>query len=61
MGDQRLLVAVDEAARRLSISRKQIYRLMISGDLGSVHVGKRRLIPVDELTGYVGRLKDRVA
>ena len=60
-GDQRLLVNVDEAARRLSISHKQIYRLMTNGDLGSVHLGKRRLIPVDELRRYVKRLVDQAA
>jgi excisionase family DNA binding protein len=55
--DQRLLVSVDEAALILSISRKQIYRLFITGELVGVHIGKRRLVPRDELQGYVERLK----
>lgn len=50
--DRSLLCTVDEAARLLSLGRSSIYLLLGSGQLRSVKVGGRRLIPraaLDEL------------
>ena len=45
----RLSLTIIEAAGAIGISRRQIYVEMQSKRLGSIKVGKRRLIPADEL------------
>jgi excisionase family DNA binding protein len=52
-----LLYPLDEAAELLSVSRSQVYNLIRGGDLESVHIGKRRLIPRVELESYVEGLQ----
>jgi len=39
------LLTVAEAAMRLSIGRSHLYALMASGELRSIRLGRRRLIP----------------
>lgn len=51
--DDRLLLTVVEAARRLEISRSVLYELIASGDIQSIHVGRSRRIPADALTDYI--------
>ncbi len=53
-----LMHAVEPAAARLGIGRSVMYRLIASGDIRSVKVGKRRLVPEAELVAYVGRLRE---
>lgn len=53
--DDRLLLTVVEAARRLEISRSLLYELMASGDIESIHVGRLRRVPAHALTEYVNR------
>ena len=55
--DDRLLLRVEEAAERLGIGRSLMYRLVLSGEVQSVPVGRLRRIPCDALTEYVDRLK----
>jgi len=45
----RLLGSVTEAAEALNVSRDTIWRLVRSGDLKCVRVGKRVLIPLAEI------------
>ncbi|WP_372733574.1 helix-turn-helix domain-containing protein [Nocardioides sp.] len=52
----RLLHDLDEAADLLSISRRVVDRLVRDGDLDSVKLGRRRLIPHDALQAYVEKL-----
>lgn len=52
----RLLHDLDEAADLLSISRRVVDRLVRDGDLDSVKLGRRRLVPHDALEDYVERL-----
>lgn len=40
-----LSVSVEEAARLLGLSRSNLFKLMESGELRSVKVGSRRLVP----------------
>lgn len=54
-GGSRLLVDYEDAAWRLSVSRRTVERLVGDGRLPVVHVGGRRLIAVDELAGFVAR------
>jgi excisionase family DNA binding protein len=43
------LLSIDQAARRLGIGRTAAYGLMGRGELRSVKVGRRRLVPADAL------------
>lgn len=55
--DQRpVLHSVPEAARTLGIGRSLLYQLLAAGEIASVSIGRRRLIPSDALTAYVERL-----
>ncbi len=54
--DRSLLCTVDEAAELLSIGRTSTYQLMRSGQLRSVKVGARRLIPWAALEEFVTEL-----
>jgi excisionase family DNA binding protein len=51
-----LLFGVDEAARRLGISRTTLYGELAAGRVRSLKVGRRRVIPVDALAEYVHRI-----
>lgn len=55
--DDRLLLSVVEAARRLGIGRTLMYDLMGSGEIPSVRVGRLRRIPVRALDEYVAALE----
>lgn len=51
--DEKLLLSVVEAAQRLGIGRTLMYELLGSGQIESVHVGRLRKVPADELTRFV--------
>lgn len=51
------LLTVEEAARRLRIGRTTCFRLIRTGELESVPVGRLRRIPPEALTEYVTRLR----
>ena len=46
------LVTVREAANFLRISARTVYRLIESGEMGAVRIGKQWRIPVTELPGH---------
>jgi excisionase family DNA binding protein len=52
----RLLHDLDEAADLLSVSTRTVKRLIQAGDLSTVKLGSRRLVPHDALQDYVDRL-----
>ena len=52
----RVLLTVEAAAERLSISRTRMYELIKSGEVMSVRVGRLRRIPVDALEAFIARL-----
>jgi excisionase family DNA binding protein len=52
-----LLLTVEEAARRLWLGRTLVYRLISSGELESVTVGRLRRVPAECLTEYVAALR----
>jgi excisionase family DNA binding protein len=52
-----VLLTVEEAARRLRIGRTLCYRLIGSGELESVPVGRLRRVPADAVHDYVTRLR----
>ena len=52
-----LLLTVEEAARRLRLGRTVVYRLISSGELESVKVGRLRRVPAECLPEYVATLR----
>jgi excisionase family DNA binding protein len=52
----RVLLSIEAAAERLSIGRTTMYALVKSGQIKTVRVGRRRLVPTDELTAYINRI-----
>ena len=48
------LVTVREAASYLRISARTVYRLIESGQIGAVRIGKQWRIPVHDLPGSDG-------
>jgi len=51
-----LLIGVPEAGWMLGLSPKTIRRMMAGGDLKSVRVGGRRLLPVADLAAWAAAL-----
>ena len=58
--DQRVLITVEEAARRLAIGRSHLYRLLQSGALRSRRIGSSRRIVVSDLEAFAAALPDDV-
>lgn len=52
-----LCLRLDEVAARIGVSPRTVSRLIASGDLPSITVLRRRLVPVDALEAYLaGRI-----
>ena len=51
-----LLCTVEEASEMLCIGRTKIYRLIGSGELRTVRIGRRRLVPLRELEAFIDDL-----
>lgn len=54
--DLRQMLEVHEARARLRIGHTKFYELLRTGELRSVKIGSRRLIPSDALDEYMDRL-----
>jgi excisionase family DNA binding protein len=52
-----LMNEIPAVCERTGIGRSKLYQLMASGDLESVRVGRRRLIPEAALIQFVERLR----
>ncbi|AZS73204.1 hypothetical protein DDE74_21635 [Streptomyces lydicus] len=50
-----VLLAVEEAARRLRIGRTTCYQRIRSGDLESIDIGRLRRVPADPPAAYLAR------
>jgi excisionase family DNA binding protein len=55
------LFTIDEAAAQLRVSRWSIYKLIRSGQLRTIKIGRRRLVPIDALNECLERLKELAA
>lgn len=53
--DERLLLTVEEAARRLGIGRSLAWRLVRSGELPSVRLGRLVRVPERKLQVWLDR------
>jgi excisionase family DNA binding protein len=58
MADIPMLFTPVQAARVLGVSRSQIYVLMKSGQLGSVHIGRSRRIAQVHVTQFIDNLME---
>lgn len=52
----KLAYSVDEACSATSLGRTAVFDLLRRGEIASVKVGRRRLIPAASLDAYLGRL-----
>jgi excisionase family DNA binding protein len=55
--DPRVLLTVEEAARRLNIGRTTMYALVSSGAVESVTIGRLRRVPSECLENFVAALR----
>jgi excisionase family DNA binding protein len=53
----RLLLTVEEAAKRLGVGRTLMYALVKDGEIESVQIGRLRRIPADALFRYLEQLR----
>ena len=51
-----LLCTVEEASEMLCIGRTKTYRLIASGELRTVRIGRRRPVPLSELQAFIDEL-----
>ncbi|MBC7279152.1 helix-turn-helix domain-containing protein [Nocardioides sp.] len=56
-----VLYRVEEAAEALRLSRTAVYDLIRAGDLRTVKIGRRRLVPIDALSEWVASLTEKGA
>jgi excisionase family DNA binding protein len=49
--------SIDEAVEASGIGRTTLYELMGSGEIESVKVGRRRIIPADSIRAYFDSLR----
>jgi excisionase family DNA binding protein len=47
------LLGIDEAAAMLGLGRSRVYGLIAGGELGSLKVGRRRLIPSSAIREFI--------
>jgi excisionase family DNA binding protein len=52
----KLAYSVDEACSATSLGRTAVFDLLRRGEIASVKVGRRRLIPVASLDAYLAQL-----
>jgi excisionase family DNA binding protein len=58
---ERLTYTVEEAARAVGVSRGLAYELVRRGDLRTVHVGRRVLVPRDAVRDFLGLGHEQVS
>jgi len=56
----RLTLSIDEAAELVGISRTTAYELAQSGELPTVRLGRRILVPINQLADVLGTDVDAV-
>ena len=59
--DEKRLLTVAEAARRLGIGRSHAYIYVLRGELESVKLGRSRRVPVEALDAFIERCRQESA
>lgn len=57
MTEARLLYSIADAAVQLSVGKSTLEELIRDGEVETVQIRRRRLVPLDALTDYIDRLK----
>ena len=57
MSPTRLLYSIADAADALSLSKRKVESLIHDGEIETVPIGRRRLVPAECLTDYIERLR----
>lgn len=52
-----LLYSIPDAADQLSVSARVLERLIKDGEVDTVKIGRRRLVPAEALSDYIERLR----
>lgn len=55
-GTPRVMLTAEQTAAALKVGRTTVYALIKSGELRSLHIGRLRRIPLDEVHAYTVRL-----
>ncbi|MCB9597533.1 MAG: helix-turn-helix domain-containing protein [Sandaracinaceae bacterium] len=58
---ERVALSVAEAAEATGLSRRTVERLIRSGELSSIRIGRRRLVTLDALTELLSRNRNTSA
>jgi excisionase family DNA binding protein len=53
--NERLNVSLIEACQLIGIGRTRLYEIINDGELRTIRIGKRRLVPVAEIRDFVAR------
>lgn len=53
---ERVLLTAEEAAERLGVGRTLMYRLIRTGEIESVRIGRLRRVPVGAIQDYAARI-----
>lgn len=56
-----MLYPLDAVQAMLGVGRTSIYELIGQGELVTVKIGRRTLVPGDEIENFVGRLRQKSA
>lgn len=56
-GEPRRLLSVDDVSALLGVTRRYVYQMLYAGQLESVKLGRRRLVPADSVDALVARLR----
>jgi excisionase family DNA binding protein len=59
--ESRWLLSMQEAQTELHLSKATFSRLVLSGALGSITIGRRRLIPVADMERFIAMRRDAQA
>jgi excisionase family DNA binding protein len=54
---ERLLFPINDALEIMGVSRTKLFALIASGEIESVKIGRRRLIPYDSMVRFIERLR----
>lgn len=55
----RFLLNIPEACHELHLSRATLFRFLARGDIGSIKVGRRRLVPIRDIEAYITRQREK--
>jgi excisionase family DNA binding protein len=59
--DDKISLTISEAAKAIGVSRSKIFLLLKSGDVRAVKLGRRTLIPIDNLKSFIASCAERNA